>query len=116
MQNKVELTERTLVVSPQGSNKFFAMKNKLEFSWQEVAGASIDPEILNENKGLRGPGTHIPGYWAGVFTKNGEKTFYNIKRGAKPVVIQLKNAEFARLVLGVEEPEKLVDQINNQIG
>ena len=115
MQNKVELTKQTLLVLPQGINKLFATKSKLKFPLEEVAGASIDPGILDEGKGIRGPGTHIPGYWAGVFTKNGEKTFYNIKRGAKPVVIQLKNTELARLVLGVEEPEKLVDQINNQL-
>ena len=89
MQNKVELTKQALLVLPQGSHKFFAMKSKLKFPLEEVAGASIDPGILDEGKGIRGP---------------------------KPVVIQLKNAEFARLVWGVEEPEKLVDQINNQLG
>ncbi|WP_369385437.1 hypothetical protein [Holzapfeliella floricola] len=42
-----------------------------------------------------------------------KKTFFNVSRKDKPVVIQLKDEAYTRLVLGVENPEKLVDKLNN---
>ncbi|GBG96090.1 hypothetical protein NtB2_00194 [Lactococcus termiticola] len=54
-----------------------------------------------------------PGKWAGFFAKDGESFWYNVTRGEKPVVIQLRAEKQDRLILGVEEPEKLVDEINN---
>ena len=115
MQNKLKIEDNKLIVSPQGMNRFASLKRKIEVSLQNVVGASIDTVILNEHKGIRAPGTSIPGYWAGSFTKAGEKSFFNVKRGSKPVVIQLKSEEFTRLVLGVEDPEDVVDWINNSI-
>ncbi|WP_413627958.1 hypothetical protein R4B61_01860 [Fructilactobacillus vespulae] len=112
MQNKIEITDDFLIVTPQGINKLASFKDKIEIPLKNVFGASIDNEILDEYKGLRGPGTSLPGYWAGTFTKNNEKVFFNIKRGNKPVVIQLKNEKFVRLILGVDHPEKVVDSIN----
>ena len=115
MQNKIEITDNYLVIIPQGINKLTSFKDSIQISLHHVKGASIDEEILNKNKGLRGPGTSIPGYWSGTFTKDGEKTFFNIKRGNKPVVIQLANEKFTRLVLVLNDPETTVDLINNTI-
>lgn len=113
MQNRVEIMNDQLIVRPQGINKLAALKTKIEIPLSHVQGASLDEGILNEYKGFRQPGTNLPGYWAGTFKKDGEKTFFNVSRKEKPVVIQLKNEEYIRLVLGVEEPEDLVDKINN---
>ncbi|CAH0416184.1 hypothetical protein KAR50_05580 [Periweissella fabaria] len=115
MENVVKIENQTLIVIPQGVNKLAALKDKLEFPLAQVVGASIDAGILHESKGLRAPGTALPGYWAGTFHKDGEKTFFNVKSSSQPVVIQLKNAEFARLVLGVDQPVELVRVINNHI-
>ncbi|KRL05117.1 hypothetical protein [Liquorilactobacillus oeni] len=115
MENKVQITAEKLIVVPQGINKLASLKRRLEFALINVMGASIDEGILNERKGIKAPGTAMPGYWSGTFTKNGEKTFFNIKRPNKPVVVQLKNESYSRLVLGVQNPSKLVDDINNSI-
>lgn len=60
-------------------------------------------------------GTSLPGYWSGSFKKDGEESFFNIRRENKPVVIQLKNEKYTRLILGVDDPENVVDLINNNI-
>lgn len=96
MENTVELTADMLVVTPVGITKI-------------AAG------ILKEKKGLRMPGTAIPGYWAGTFRKTGEETFFNIKQTSEPVVIQLKDERYTRLVIGVAQPRELVNQINNWV-
>ncbi|MFT8556420.1 hypothetical protein [Liquorilactobacillus hordei] len=115
MLNVVKIENHKLLVAPQGINKIAALKNKIEVPMQHVLGASIDIGILNDSKGLRAPGTSLPGYWAGSFKKDGEESFFNIKRENKPVVIQLKNEKYTRLVLGVDKPEDIVDLINNDI-
>ncbi|GAJ27279.1 hypothetical protein JCM15457_2252 [Liquorilactobacillus sucicola DSM 21376 = JCM 15457] len=115
MENRITITDGKLVVIPQGINKIFAIKRRLEIPLCNVAGATIDEGILNESRGLKAPGTSVPGYYAGTFRKNNEKTFFNIKRSSIPVVIQLRNDEYTRLILGVEEARKSVDEINNII-
>ncbi|MFT8936741.1 MAG: PH domain-containing protein [Liquorilactobacillus sp.] len=115
MLNIVKIQNHKLLVAPQDINKIAALKNKIEIPMQHVLGASIDTGILNDSKGLRAPGTSLPGYWAGSFKKDGEESFFNIKRENKPVVIQLKNEKYTRLVLGVDKPEDIVDLINNNI-
>lgn len=115
MLNIVKIENHTLLVVPQGINKIAALKNKIEVPMKHVVGASIDTGILNESKGLRAPGTSLPGYWSGSFKKDGEESFFNIRRENKPVVIQLKNEKYTRLILGVDDPENVVDLINNNI-
>ncbi|EJE99341.1 hypothetical protein [Liquorilactobacillus mali] len=115
MQNKVEIKNNKLLVIPQGINKLASLKERIEVSLQNVVGASIDTGILNESKGIKFPGTTLPGYWSGSFKKIGKESFFNIKRGNKPVVIQLKNEKYTRLILGVDNPENVVDLINNSI-
>lgn len=116
MQSKLIIKDNKLVVTPLGINKITSLKQKLEIPLNNVLGASVDEGILNENKGIKAPGTELPGYyWVGDFTKDGEKSFFNIKKGNPPVVIQLKNEKYSRLILGVDNPEEIVKLINNKI-
>jgi len=115
MENTVELTADMLVVTPVGITKIAALKEAVRVPKAHVVGASIDAGILKEKKGLRMPGTAIPGYWAGTFRKTGEETFFNIKQTSEPVVIQLKDERYTRLVIGVAQPRELVNQINNWV-
>ncbi|GMA06496.1 hypothetical protein GCM10025878_15670 [Leuconostoc gasicomitatum] len=50
-----------------------------------------------------------------VMIKMVKKVFFNIKKEAKPIVIQLRNEKFNRLILGADNAEKIVDAINNNI-
>ncbi|MBM7544271.1 hypothetical protein JOC59_000988 [Weissella beninensis] len=114
MLNIVKINKQNLLVVPQGLSKLAALKNKIVVPIEHVVGAKIEPAILNESKGLRAPGTALPGYyWAGNFRKHGTESFFNINKGNTPVVIQLKNEKYTRLIIGVADPENLVALINN---
>ncbi|MFZ2591384.1 hypothetical protein [Lacticaseibacillus paracasei] len=116
MQNKIEIKDDQLIVLPQGINKLASLTKKIAIPLQHVHDVSIDLNILNDSKGIRSPGTIINGYyWSGTYIKGGEKTFFNIKKGNKPVVIQLINEKYTRLVLGVDNPEKIVELIKQKI-
>lgn len=115
MNNKVAIVGRTLEVEPQGLDKMWSFTGKLVVPLEHVLGASEDPGILDDAKGLRAPGLHVPGKWAGTYLEHGETTFWNVTRPESPIVIQLKDEHYDRLVLGVEHPRELVDRINAAI-
>lgn len=115
MENKISIKNSNLIILPQGLDKFWSLKNKLEFPMTNVMGATIDKNILDVKKGFRGPGLEIPNKWSGTWTLNGEKIFWNVTRRETPVVIQLKNEKFSRLILGLDDAIEWVDKINNSI-
>ena len=115
IDNKIEIKNDKLIVIPQGLDKVWSFKNKLEIPINNVIGAMIDHDIVNTNKGFRGPGLGLPNKWSGTFTLDGEKNFWNVTRNTTPVVIQLENEKYSRLILGIENATKWVDKINNLI-
>lgn len=98
-----------LVVALQGFDRLWALKSRLEIPLANVQGATIDRGIVRDRKGVRAPGTHIPRVvTAGTFHRDGERTFWNVRGGDRTVVIQLRNEEYARLVLEVDDPRATV--------
>lgn len=81
-----------------------------------VRGATSDPGIVREPKGLRAPGTHWPGgIVAGTFYHEGEKVFWDVKNAAKAVVIELDGEKYARLIVEVDDPRHVVEMVNQAI-
>ncbi|CAK8053909.1 PH domain-containing protein [Eupransor demetentiae] len=115
MENKVTIQDQNLIVEPTGLSKLASFKNKFIIPLSHVAGATVDPGIMKESAGWRNPGTGLPNYRGGTFEKDHEKSFFNVTTKEEPLVIQLKEEKFIRLVLGVEDPKALAEEINNQI-
>ena len=63
-------------------------------------------------KGFRRPGLHIPGKWAGTFSREGTLSFWNVGTPGRTVVVELTGERYQRLFLSVEDPRALVDAIN----
>lgn len=110
--NTVTVNDTTLTVEPLGLDKLWSFTKKLEIPLANVRGATLDPGAADEPKGIRGPGLGLPGKWSGTFTRDGEKSFWNVGDAARTVVVELVNEHYARLVLTVEEPRETVDRIN----
>lgn len=116
MKTKVTIQEKNLVIEPQGLDKIWALKDKLVIPLVHVKNLKVDGNILKGYKGIRIPGTAIPGYYyAGTFKKEGKKTFYNTHQNATPLVIELKNEDFDRLIIEVDEPESVINEIKPQL-
>lgn len=78
-----------------------------------ISGVTIDHGIGAFRKGLRVPGTHVPGFLAlGTFVHDGIRTFWSIKRGSQAIVVTLKGAKFDRVIVEVEDPYEVVTAIN----
>jgi len=113
--NNVTITDSNLIVEPQGLDKVFSFKSKLTIPLIHVQGATFDPGFNQEPKGIRAPGLHIPGKWAGTFILKGEKTFWNVSNATSTIVIRLIDEDFVQLVLTVENSKEIVDSINKAI-
>jgi hypothetical protein len=107
----------TLVVDITGLDKLWALKSSLTIPLANVRGVTADPGIAREPKGLRAPGTHLPGViTAGTFHIDGEKVFWDVHDAAKAVVIELADQRYARLVVEVEDPRATVAAIEAALG
>lgn len=111
--NNLEFTDTTLVVEPLGLDKVWSLKGSIDTPWKHVRGATHDPGMKNEPKGLRFPGLRMGEKLAGTFHSNGEKLFWNVSGFENTVVIELTGEEFDRLVLTVDDPVTIVERINS---
>ncbi len=114
---EVELTRDALVVHVQGMDQLWALKSRLETTLSHVVGAEVDPEIAREWKGMRAPGTHVPGaITAGTFFQEGERVFWDVHNPDKTVVIRLRDDRYARLVIEVDDPQATAVAIRKVLG
>ena len=115
---EVELAEDALIIHVRGADRLWALKSRLEIPLSHVVGAEADPEVaLGWWKGLRAPGTHVPGVvTAGTFYQEGERVFWDVHDPEKTVVIRLRDERYARLVIEVEDPPATVAAIQEALG
>lgn len=110
--NTVTITDDNLVIEPHGLDKLLSFRRGMTLPWGHVRGATQDDRIVEEPKGIRGPGTKLPGKWSGTFKKDGDTSFWNVGGSGAVIVVQLRDEPYARLVLSVEDPTRTVDDIN----
>jgi hypothetical protein len=93
----------------EGLDKLWALKSRLEIPLANVRGATADPGIAKEPKGIRAPGAYVPGViTAGTFHIDGERVFWDVHDAAKAVVFELRDERYARLVIEVADPRETV--------
>ncbi|MFD4668848.1 hypothetical protein ACFWNN_03885 [Lentzea sp. NPDC058450] len=105
----VSVQGQDLVVEMEGLDKLWALKSRLTIPLVNVRGATVDPGIVGEPKGLRAPGTHVPKViTAGTFHHEGEKVFWAVRDAQKAVVVELADETYTRLVVEVDDPRSVV--------
>ncbi|SDG83997.1 hypothetical protein SAMN05216553_11234 [Lentzea fradiae] len=101
-----------LMVEMQGLDKLWALKSQLTIPLANVRGATVDPGIVGEPKGIRAPGTHVPKViTAGTFHREGEKVFWAVRNAQNAVVVELADEDYTRLVVEVDDPRAVVAMI-----
>lgn len=114
--NRVTITADRLVVEPIGLDKIWSFTRRLAVPLAHVRGATHDPGMRDEPKGWRAPGLHLPGKLSGTFHTDGKRQFWNVSGFERTVVITLDPADrFNRLVISVDDPDRIVDAINNAL-
>jgi hypothetical protein len=106
---QVSIDGDTLIVEIEGLDKLWALKSRLAIPLANVRGATADPGIVKEPKGVRAPGAHVPRViTAGTFHVDGERVFWDVHDASKAVVIELTDQRYARLVVEVADPPATV--------
>jgi len=112
----ISINGRELTIDVEGLDKLWTLKSRLTIPLAHVRGATADPSITTEPKGWRGPGTHLPGVIvAGTFHQDGQRIFWNVHEKAKAIVIELKDDDYQRLVIEVDDPPATVELIERAI-
>lgn len=113
---RISIDGDDLVVEIEGMDKLWSLKSRLVIPLANVRGATADPGIAAEPKGLRAPGTSLPGViTAGTFHQDGERVFWNIRDGARAIVITLADEHYVRLVVEVADPAATVALIEQAV-
>ena len=116
MAATVSIDGDVLTVVMHGLDKLWSMRSQLDVPVAHVRGASVDPAIVHEPKGWRGPGSNVPGVLtAGTFHQHGELIFWDVHGGDNAVVIELEHDSFKRLVVEVDDPLATVQLIQRAI-
>ncbi|MDF7663491.1 hypothetical protein PT282_02220 [Bifidobacterium sp. ESL0763] len=115
--NTVAIDGATLTVSVNGLDKLWSLTGGMRIPLTHVMGATVDPGMsLAKRKAVRAPGLSVPGKHAGTFRfKDGDTEFWNVAQPEQPLVIQLRDEKYSRLVLGVADPRGTADLINGAI-
>jgi hypothetical protein len=113
----VQIKDDTLHVKMNALETIFALRRKFEIPLENVR--EIQQEDLSLAKlyrGIRAPGTHIPGLIvAGTYYKDDQRTFWNVRRGQDIITVDLAEDEhYDRLVLGVQNAKHIVDEIERR--
>ena len=99
-----------LVVKLSTLEKAEAVHGDIRVPWSAVQSVTVLDDAIDAVHGLKFPGSRIPGVFAmGTFMSRNNTIFaivhHQNKRG---VQVRLQGAKYDALIVGVEEPEKLM--------
>ncbi|WP_426106850.1 hypothetical protein [Massilia sp. TSP1-1-2] len=109
----LELNKDELIVHLKLWEALASLQRTIRIPLKNVRGATDDEGFRGLALGLRSPGTGFPGLIdAGMYRKNGDRQFVFWTRGTHPVVIELANEKWDRIILGAHDARAMAAQIN----
>ena len=115
---RVRIEDNELVINMQGARKLWTFRSELAIPLENVTGATADAENwrdLKFSERLTRVGTDTGSYFAGSFTQDGDRVFFDLKKAEEAVVIMTKDEKFKRIIIGVENPVETVELIENAL-
>lgn len=115
----IDIQGSTVVVTPQGLHKLWAVKNEVRVDLDDIEDVRLSDYPRWQELGLRLPGTALPGFLAGSYRHptNGW-SFLNVsKRKDSAIELKLKGGnKYRRIVVDVEDPQGAVAQVREAAG
>jgi hypothetical protein len=99
---KLRLEDSTLKIELSAAEKILALHGSFAIPWSHITEVkAAEPE--SKWWDIRAPGTFIPGVIrAGTYYTRRGKEFWSYTRGKKPLVLELRNEKYQRLILGLD--------------
>ncbi|MDO4613329.1 MAG: hypothetical protein Q4B10_04625 [Actinomycetaceae bacterium] len=116
-RNDVNIHDDHLVVTPRGLDKVWSMTKEIRVPLSLVRGATHDPGIVAEPKGLRAPGLNTLGKKvSATYRKEGERHYWNVTGASDVLVIDCDPTfTYRRLILSVDDPVGWEHRINEAV-
>jgi hypothetical protein len=110
---KISIADARATFDVQGWHKLLAFKSKLEIPLAHIRAVRSDPAAARSVwKGLRLPGTHVPGLLAaGTYYSGGKRSFWDVRRPDRAIVVELSDESYDRLIIEVEDPTAEVERL-----
>ncbi len=114
---EIAVDNQTLNLEVRGWDKLWALKSRLEIPLANIHEVEADPTIARGWwKGLRAPGTHVPGVIiAGTFYQDGKRIFWDVHNADNTIVIGLADDRYDQLIVEVRDPAAAVSLIKNAL-
>jgi hypothetical protein len=111
---EIRIEPERIVVEVKGLHQLWALKRKITFP--RTALRSARPLSASEAhgwwKGLRLPGTHVPGVIvAGSYRHDGAWHFWDVSRGDRALELVLDGQHYERLFVEVEDRERVLREL-----
>ena len=115
---EVTIQGEQVVFEVIGLHKLWALKSGFEVPVRMIKAARRDNNVMKGLwKGLRFPGTHIPGVIvAGTYFREGKKSFWDVVRSEGAIVVEVEGGPYDEVIVEVAEPEVVVKLIEEAIG
>jgi hypothetical protein len=110
---KVLLGEGRAVFEVEGLHKLWAFKSRIEVPLPHIRSVRPAPDVdLGWWKGLRVPGTHVPGLIvAGTYFQGGKRIFWDVCNPARAIVVELVDERYHELIIEVDDPSGVVARL-----
>ena len=115
--SRVKIENDQLIITVQGARKFFAFRSEVSIHLDDVVSVTNGlewkdlPKILDKRLGTNANSF----YYGGYFNQEGRNVFYDLKRKENAVVITVKDENFDRVVIGVDDCEATVALIKEAL-
>lgn len=112
----VQITKKQnlITVAILGFHKIWSLKHQLRIQANDIVAVYQNEAELNDFKGIRF-GTFIPYLiTAGTFYWKGKRNFWDVMNKKNTIIIELKNNQFNKLYLEVENPTATINLLNSK--
>jgi hypothetical protein len=114
MAIEIAAEPRAVTIHLRGWDWVFAARRRLEIPAEHIAGAAVVPrdEVHRPAVSLASQGSFLPGVLHyGPFGRGPNREFWAVRRQERLVVIDCRGWGYARVVLGVPEPEMVAGTV-----
>lgn len=112
----VEFADTQVTVTPRGLNKLWTFKRQVSIPISSIKSARVVSGTRDLPKGLRLPGTSIPGLiLGGTYLKAGEKSFYAVRDGRDILLLELERHKYSRIGIQTRDPYAVVNRIASSL-
>jgi len=107
---KIKLGKEYVTFELEGAQKFLALKSLVQIPLKNID--IISTETVKPLWLAGRLGTHMPPiFWAGTFWTREGKTFYYVRDRSKCITLKLRDHEYSKVVMEVDDKENVANNL-----